>query len=96
MTNPYGSSGHFIWNAGRGRWPRLQGALLCGVAALALDAMPLAARALLPPTNVNSAGSGFSLDGDGTVWAWGYNDHGQLGDGTTQDRPSPVQVQIGP
>ena len=29
---------------------------------------------------------------DGTLWAWGCNDFGQLGDGTTTDRPSPVQV----
>ena len=30
---------------------------------------------------------------DGTVWAWGLNDHGQVGDGTTTDRWTPVQVQ---
>jgi alpha-tubulin suppressor-like RCC1 family protein len=29
---------------------------------------------------------------DGTVRAWGGNDDGQLGDGTTSDRPSPVTV----
>jgi len=29
---------------------------------------------------------------DGTVRAWGWNDDGQLGDGTTSDRPSPVTV----
>ncbi|MFP3967253.1 S8 family serine peptidase [Actinomadura fulvescens] len=29
---------------------------------------------------------------DGTVWAWGRNNLGQLGDGTTTGRPSPVQV----
>jgi alpha-tubulin suppressor-like RCC1 family protein len=29
---------------------------------------------------------------DGTVWAWANNDAGQLGDGTTTNRYSPVQV----
>ncbi len=29
---------------------------------------------------------------DGTVWAFGGNDSGQLGDGTTTQRPSPVRV----
>jgi hypothetical protein len=29
---------------------------------------------------------------DGTLWAMGNNSNGQLGDGTTTNRPSPVQV----
>ncbi len=33
-----------------------------------------------------------AVKGDGTVWAWGYNAAGNLGDGTTTDRWTPVQV----
>ncbi|MBI4495208.1 MAG: tandem-95 repeat protein, partial [Chloroflexi bacterium] len=33
-----------------------------------------------------------AVKSDGTVWAWGYNWAGQLGDGTTTSRPTPVQV----
>jgi alpha-tubulin suppressor-like RCC1 family protein len=29
---------------------------------------------------------------DGTVWTWGLNDYGQLGNGSTNDSPSPIQV----
>ena len=35
----------------------------------------------------------YALKDDGTVWAWGLNSAGQLGDGTTINRPFPVQVQ---
>ena len=41
------------------------------------------------------AGGGFhslALKDDGTVWAWGWNESGQLGDGTTADHFEPTQV----
>jgi len=33
------------------------------------------------------------LDSDGTAFCWGRNLHGQVGDGTTQDRPAPTRVE---
>jgi len=43
-----------------------------------------------------SAGGGHSvaLKNDGTVWSWGENEKGQLGDGTHIDRRTPVQVIV--
>ncbi len=34
-----------------------------------------------------------ALKSDGTVWAWGGNYQGQLGDATTTQRPTPIQVR---
>ena len=41
-----------------------------------------------------SAGDGYSiaLKTDGTLWTWGYNADGQLGDGTRTDKSKPVLI----
>jgi alpha-tubulin suppressor-like RCC1 family protein len=46
--------------------------------------------------DINNIAAGWkhslALDANGFVWAWGWNEKGQLGDGTTRERTSPVQV----
>lgn len=41
-----------------------------------------------------SAGDSYSaaIKTDGTLWTWGSNDYGELGDGTSTSKSSPVQV----
>jgi len=34
----------------------------------------------------------FGVKADGTLWTWGINTNGQLGDGTSVDRPVPTQI----
>jgi len=44
------------------------------------------------PAVVGGFGYTEALKDDGTVWAWGRNDYGQLGDGTRTGQDTPVQV----
>ena len=37
-------------------------------------------------------GSGIALKTDGTLWTWGSNSNGELGDNTTIDKSSPIQI----
>jgi hypothetical protein len=37
-------------------------------------------------------GHTLAIKGDGSLWAWGANQYGQLGDGTTERRLTPVKV----
>ncbi len=47
------------------------------------------------PVQDVAAGDHFTLvaTADGTLWAWGLNDRGQVGDGTCEERTEPVKVK---
>lgn len=54
----------------------------------------IAADALSGVTDVTLGGRHTcALRADGTVWCWGANESGQLGDGTRTPRPAPVPVR---
>ncbi len=67
-----------------------------GIGESGIDAYALRPVKAYNITNVMKIAAGFfhsmALKSDGTVWTWGVNQHGELGDGTTTDRTTPVQV----
>jgi alpha-tubulin suppressor-like RCC1 family protein len=53
-------------------------------------------RAAYAMADVNSAGgASLAIHSDGTLWGWGGNSNGQLGNGSTTSRSSPVMVATG-
>jgi len=68
--------------------------LTVSLALLFSTLLPAAATGTTPYATVAAGGAhALALADDGTVWAWGFNDQGQLGDGSLQYTTSPVQVQ---
>ncbi|HHT9146646.1 MAG: carboxypeptidase regulatory-like domain-containing protein [Candidatus Brocadiaceae bacterium] len=58
---------------------------------LILTAIGTSSASVNPKVSAGSAHT-IALKSDGTVWTWGYNGQGQLGDRTYTDKSTPVQV----
>ena len=63
--------------------------LLMSFVSLAVHAT---SQAAVTPRIAAGANHTVTLNTNGTVWIWGLNTYGQLGDGTTTNRTTPVQV----
>ncbi len=88
---------HTVRCAGRGDNGQL-GVAVTGRCAFSLDSVLCSRTLVTPPleaTEMVSVGDYHScaLTRAGQTRCWGWNAYGQLGDGTTQDRTSPVAVQ---
>lgn len=74
----------------------------CDVSMRAIESSNSNVVETLPPVQVNNLDNIIAIDigynhsvalrADGTVWTWGYNGSGQLGDGTTTTKNTPVKV----
>lgn len=56
--------------------------------------LPVQVSALAGISSIAGGGwaNSLALKDDGTVWSWGYNGWGELGNGTTEDSAIPIQV----
>jgi alpha-tubulin suppressor-like RCC1 family protein len=96
VREAFGADG-LLWSWGRNHRGQLGDG---GVASRSLPGNVLGPGGAGIISSVSAAAAGaeghaLALRSNGTVWAWGSNDFGKLGDGTTTDRSGPVQV-VGP
>jgi alpha-tubulin suppressor-like RCC1 family protein len=87
-----------VWGWGNGQYGQLGDGAPVGFATTPVQVKIKGGDgALVPLTNVTAvdAGDGYyslALKEDGTVWAWGNNNYGQLGNGTITQSSTPAQV----
>ncbi len=78
-----------VWAWGNGSWGQLgDGTIEAGGKSVPVQALNLTGVVHIAAGGLHSLAVKF----DGTVWAWGLNDYGALGDGTATNRKAPVQV----
>ncbi len=66
------------------------------MAGLASSTLPTDVLGLEHVTAIAAGGANACAIADGSVWCWGKNDYGQLGDGTTNEPLVPVSVSVLP
>ena len=54
--------------------------------------LPVQVSNLSDVVSIAGDNSGYALDSSGNVWAWGSNESGQLGNGTTNDSSTPIKI----
>ena len=60
-----------------------------------LDYLPVQVPGLINVSVIAMGGyHSFAVDADGSVWGWGFNGLGQVGDGTTTDKWNPVKLAL--
>jgi alpha-tubulin suppressor-like RCC1 family protein len=82
--NLYGWGANYIGQLGDGSFTQL-------VSAPELISLP---GGVTPAAVLTAYGSTFAIGTDGNLYAWGYNDYGELGDGTTTSRDVPEQINL--
>ncbi|MFS0837055.1 RCC1 repeat- and reductase domain-containing protein [Paenibacillus sp. 1P03SA] len=65
---------------------------ILGASSFNYDVSQARAATSIAPSVAAGSFHSLALKDDGTVWAWGNNDFGGLGNGTTKDSPIPIQV----
>ena len=73
------------------REPRITGYIASNQVTVTVDDVGVVGR-IMDAAVAAGARHSLALKADGTVWGWGYNNNGELGDGTSTQRALPVQA----